>query len=75
MWICNPSNVYLIEILKPIAHMSIDIYTQEATLSYDKRLFFVKRSPKGGKGVTSISVKNVRILAQHIYFTKAETSL
>jgi hypothetical protein len=63
-----PTNVFLIEILKPLAHMSIDMYIQEATLSYDKRLFFVRRSPKGGRGVTSVSVKNVKILAQNIIY-------
>ena len=69
---CNPSNVYLIEILKPIAYMPVDRYIQFASFNPQTNLFYVSR---GARGTTSISLKNVKILAQNIYFTKAGTSL
>lgn len=60
----TPSNVYLIEILKPIAYMFIDNYIQWASEDPGKR-FYVKR---GAAGYISISSKNVTILAQKINY-------
>lgn len=59
-----PSNVYLIEINKPIAYMDMDKYIQEATKGPSER-FYINR---GSGGHMSISSKNVTILAQSIYF-------
>jgi hypothetical protein len=70
MWVCNPSNVYLIEILIPIAYMPLDKYIQEASFNPYTNRFYVR---KGAAGATSVSIKNVKVLAQNIYFTKAET--
>ena len=64
---CNPSNVYLIEILKPIAYMPVDRYIQEASFNPQTNLFYISR---GERGAAVVSLRNVRILAQNIYFTE-----
>jgi len=63
----HPSNVYLIELLKPVAYMPIDNYIQYASKGPGDR-FYVNRKSRGH---LSISAKNVKILAQCItYFPK-----
>jgi hypothetical protein len=52
--------------------MPLDKYIQEASFNPYTNRFYVR---KGATGATSVSIKNVKILAQNIYFTKAETSL
>lgn len=59
------SNVYLIEIKIPVSRMPLRLYKQKATLSHDKRLFYVSR---GSAGMVSIGVENVTILACGIYY-------
>jgi F0F1-type ATP synthase epsilon subunit len=61
-----PSNVYLIEINKPIAYMDMDKYIQEATKGPSER-FYINL---GSAGHISISSKSVTILAQNIYFSE-----
>lgn len=60
----SPSNVYLIEILIPIAYLSLDRYIQYASKGPGER-FFIR---KGSSGVKSISSKNVIVLAQNIIY-------
>ena len=63
----HPSNVYLIEILKPIAYLPLDMYIQYASKGPGERFFI----HKGAAGAKSIGAKNVKILAQCItYFPK-----
>lgn len=62
----TPSNVYLIEIIKPIAFLSFDRYIQEATKGPDNRFYIDKGSP----GRKSIGDKSVKILAQNINYLK-----
>jgi hypothetical protein len=59
-----PGNTYLIEITKILAYMPLDRYTQWASKGPGER-FFVK---KGSSGGTSISSKNVIVLAQSIVY-------
>lgn len=59
-----PSNVYLIEINKPIAYMPLDKYVQYATKGPGER-FYVDRGSAGG---LSISSKSVTVLAQRITY-------
>lgn len=69
--IVKASNVYLIEILIPIAYLPLDMYIQYASKGPGER-FFIR---KGSAGVKSISSKNVNILAQDIiYFCNDEKS-
>lgn len=63
-FIIEPSNVYLIEILKPIAYLPLDMYIQYASKGPGERFFIRKRSV-GGK---SISAKSVKVLAQNIIY-------
>jgi hypothetical protein len=58
------SNIYLIQINKPIAYMDQDLYVQEATKGPCER-FFIHR---GVAGPISISSKSVTVLAQNIYY-------
>jgi len=63
----HPSNVYLIEIIKPVAYMPLDNYIQYASKGPGER-FYVNRKAAGG---LSISAKKVKVLAQCImYFEK-----
>jgi hypothetical protein len=67
-FVIHPSNVYLVEILKPIAYLSLDKYIQEASKGPGER-FYINR---GAAKHLSISSKNVRILAQNIIFLKTK---
>jgi hypothetical protein len=64
----EPSNVYLVEILKPIAYLSLDKYIQEASKGPGER-FYINR---GAAKHLSISSKSVRILAQNIIYLKTK---
>lgn len=59
----RPSNVFLIEIIKPIAYMPIDKYQQWA--SYNNGRFYISRGPRG---YISVSEKSVKVLAQRIVY-------
>jgi hypothetical protein len=61
-----PSNVYLVEILKPIAYLSLDKYIQEASYGPGERFYINRGSAKN----ISISAKNVDILAQNLIYLK-----
>jgi hypothetical protein len=58
------SNIYLIQINKPIAYMEQHMYIQEATKGPGER-FYIHR---GVAGPISISAKSVTVLAQNIYY-------
>lgn len=60
----EPTNKHLIRIEKPIARMPLDMYEQWATLSEDKRLYYIR---KGSSGVGQVSVKHVSVLAIKIF--------
>ena len=63
----HPSNVYLIEITKPVAYMPLDNYIQYASKGPGDRFYVSRKS----RGCLSISAKKVKILAQCItYFPK-----
>jgi hypothetical protein len=63
-FVVAPSNVYLIEILKPIAYLPLDMYIQYASKGPGERFFI----HKGARGVKSISAKSVEVLAQCIVY-------
>ena len=63
----HPSNVYLIEIIKPVAYMPIDNYIQYASKGPGDRFYVNRKAAR----CLSISAKKVKILAQCItYFEK-----
>jgi len=64
---CSPTNVYLIEILKPIAYLPLDKYIQEASFNPQTNLFYID---KGSRGRGSVHLRNVKVLAQKILLTK-----
>ena len=68
-FIVHPSNVYLVEILKPIAYLSLDKYIQEASKGPGERFYI-----NGGAARSiSIGAKSVKVLAQNIiYFENYE---
>lgn len=59
-----PSNVYLVEIIKPIAYLAPEYYIQYASKGPGDR-FYIN---KGSAGHKSIGVKSVNILAQRIWY-------
>ena len=61
-----PVHVFTVEITKPIAFLSDNYRVQEASLSYDKKRFYIQRGSAGG---ITISVNNVNVLAQKIYYS------
>jgi hypothetical protein len=65
-FIVRPSNVYLIEIIKPIAYLPLDKYTQYASKGPGER-FYIN---KGAAGRKSIGAKSVKILAQCVVYYK-----
>jgi hypothetical protein len=62
--VISPSNVYLVEILKPIAYLPLDRYIQEASKGPGERFYI----SKGSAGHKSIGACSVRILAQNIIY-------
>lgn len=58
-----PENVFLIQINKAIAYMSIDNYVQWATKGPGERFYINRKSA----GYISISSKNVTVLAQNFH--------
>ena len=66
-FVVAPSNVYLVEILKPIAYLPLDRYIQYASKGPGER-FFIYKGAAGGK---SIGAKSVKVLGQCInYYPK-----
>jgi len=60
------SNVYLIEILKTVAFLPLEMYIQEATLSHDKKRFYISRGPAGN---LTLGAKNCKVLACGILYS------
>jgi hypothetical protein len=63
-FVVRPSNVYLIEILKPIAYLPLDKYIQYASRGPGERFYI----DKGAAGRKSIGAKSVKILAQCVVY-------
>jgi hypothetical protein len=63
-FIVRPSNVYLIEIIRPIGYLPLDKYTQYASKGPGERFYI----DKGAAGRKSIGAKSVRVLAQCIIY-------
>jgi hypothetical protein len=65
-FIVKPSNVYLIEIIRPIGYLPLDKYIQYASKGPGERFYI----DKGAAGRKSIGAKSVKILAQCIIYLK-----
>lgn len=62
--VVRPSNVYLIEIIRPIGYLPLDKYIQYASKGPGER-FYIDKGPAGRK---SIGAESVKILAQCIVY-------
>lgn len=51
--------LYKIEIIRPIAYMPLDMYTQVASYNDTTKRFYIRRGAAGG---ISIGLKSVKIL-------------
>ena len=63
-FVVRPSNVYLIEIIRPIGYLPLDKYIQYASKGPGER-FYIDKGPAGRK---SIGVESVKVLAQCIVY-------
>jgi len=57
------TNVNLIRIIKPIAYMDVNKYTQYASYTKSNNRYYINRGSAGG---LSISSKNVIVLAEGV---------